>query len=162
MTIRSIFAGLIAAVMLSVSSMAAACDLSCSFAQRRTDCHAHGVKNHSSAASSMRMDDMAMDGMVMPDVAAGEDQMAALAKPEPRAGHPSIGEMGPCERQSCDSSSAVSARAARTAGPQFHLVLAPSRGLLAARASPVFHDARDDVATRVPRDEGPLSLSLRI
>ena len=162
MTIKRIFAGTIALLMLSVSSMAAACDLSCSFAQRQSDCHVRDAKRLGSTDASMRVDDMAMDGMAMPDLAGGEDQAAAAAKAQGMPSHPSIGEMGPCERQSCDSASAVSGRTVRTAAPQFHLVLAPIEAALAHRASLVFHDARDDVATFLPRDGSPLVSSLRI
>jgi hypothetical protein len=162
MTIRRTLAGLIATVMFSVSSMAAACDLSCSFAQRRTDCHAQEAKRHSSPDASGRVDDMVMDGMAMPEMAIGENQMAVSASTKGMPAHPWIGEMGPCERQSCDRGSAVFARTVRSATPQLHLVFTPIEARLAARASPVFHDARDDLATPLPRDGSPLRVSLRI
>jgi hypothetical protein len=163
MIIRRISVGLVAALMLSVSSMAAACDLSCSFARQRSDCHAQEAKHVTLADSSMPIDDLAMAGMAMPEMTGGgEVQAAVSAKLQPRAAHPSIGQMRPCERQSCDNGSAVSAGTARTATPQFHLILAPIEALLAARASPIFHDARDGIATPFPRDGSPLLLSLRI
>ena len=162
MTTRRICAGVIAVLMFSVSSMAAACDLSCTFARSQSDCHAQGANHPSSADASLRMDGMAMDGMAMPEMAGGEGQIAVSARAERMPGHPSITEMGPCERQSCDTASAVSARSVRTAAVDFHLILALVEAPLAARASPVFHDARDDLATTLPRDGSPLLVSLRI
>jgi hypothetical protein len=160
--IRRTSASLIIALMLCVSSMAGACDLSCSFARQRSDCHALGAKRLTTAGAGMRMDDMAMDGMAMPGMVGGQDQIAVSAKAEGMPGHPSIGEMGPCERQSCDNGLAVSARTSRMTAPQVHLILAPIEAPLAARASSIFNDARDDIATGFPRDGSPLLLSLRI
>jgi hypothetical protein len=160
--IRRTSASLIIALMLCVSSIAGACDLSCSFAQQQSDCHALGAKRLTTAGAGMRMDDMAMDGMAMPEMAAGQDQIAVSAKAERTSGHPSIGAMGPCERQPCDNGLAVSARTSRMTTPRVHLILAPIEAPLAARASPIFNAARDDIATAFPRDGSPLSLSLRI
>ena len=164
MTTRRILASSIVVLMLSVSSMAAACDLSCSFAQRRSDCHTHAKDaNHfSSSSAGMGMDGMAMDGMAMPEMATDEDPTTVSANAGGMPSHPSIGEMGPCERQSCDNGSAISARTPRTATPQVHLVWAPVEALLPAHAPTVFHDARDSVATPIPQDRSHLFLSLRI
>ena len=55
MNTRHIVAGFVAALVFCVSSLAAACDLSCGFASLRSDCH----------SSQMGMDDPGSPGMVM-------------------------------------------------------------------------------------------------
>ena len=45
MMIRRIFAGSIVALLLSVSSLAAACDLSCAFASMNSDCHSQQAES---------------------------------------------------------------------------------------------------------------------
>src|SRR5271169_1386433 len=110
MMIRRIFAGSIAALLLSVTSLAAACDVSCAFASMRSDCHAKQTESQDSAPGAKTMDGMAMAGMTMPEMANGEDQHAAPAISQSKASHPSVGEMGPCERQACDNGSAIFAK----------------------------------------------------
>jgi hypothetical protein len=110
----------------------------------------------------MKMDGMAMAGMIMPEMANGQDQQPELAATGPNAGHASIGEMGPCERQSCDNGFSVSARASRSGDSQFRFLVATDRTPGANGASKLFHDARDDVARDHSHDASPLPLSLRI
>jgi hypothetical protein len=73
-----------------------------------------------------------------------------------------LGEMGPCERQSCDSSSAVSAKSSRSIDSHFHSIPAFTEAPRAIGAPPHSHDARDDVASYRLHDRSPLQLSLRI
>src|ERR1700676_5285457 len=121
MTMRRIFASSIVALMLSVSPLAAACDLSCAFASLNSDCHSEQTEPQGPSSGDMKMDGMATDGMTMPEMAHSGDQQAISRT---RTSHPTIGEMGPCERQSCDPDSAVSAKASRSADLHFHSMLA--------------------------------------
>ena len=162
MMIRRIFAGSIVALLLSVSSLAAACDVSCAFASMNSDCHSEQTESRESAPGGMKMDGMAMAGMTMPEMAGGEDQQTVSAATRANIGHASIGEMGPCEKQTCDNSSAVSAKTSRSGDSHFHSILAVTETPRADIAPLFFHDARDDVASHCPSDGSPLQLSLRI
>jgi hypothetical protein len=162
MMIRRIFAGSIVALLLSVTSLAAACDLSCAFASMSSDCHAQQTKSQGSAPGGMTMGSMAMAGMMMPEMANDEAQPAALAISRSNASHPSIGEMGPCERQACDNGSAIFVKAARSGDTQFHSLLAATEIPSADGALAFIRDARNDIAHNRPSDESPLLLSLRI
>ena len=162
MMIRRIFAGSIVALLLSVSSLAAACDVSCAFASMSSDCHSEQTKSQDSAPDGMKMDGMAMAGMTMPEMASGEDRQTVSAISRAKASHPSIGEMGPCEKQACNDSSVVSAKTGRSVDSHFHSILAVTDAPRDDGALKLFHDARDDVATHHVRDGSPLQLSLRI
>jgi len=120
------------------------------------------VGTQDSPSGDMKMDGMAMDGMAMPEIAHNQDQDEGSAILGANAEHPSIGEMGSCERQSCDGDSAISAKASRPFAPQYDLVLATFEIPRADGAPPIFHGARDDIAVRHFRDKDPLHLSLRI
>ena len=164
MMIRRIFGGSIVALLLTMSPLAAAFDLSCAFASMNSDCHSQGSELQDSASGGMKMDGigMAMDGMTMPEMAPSEDQLAVSALSRTNASHPSIGEMGPCEKQSCDNNSAVNAKTTRSVDSHFHSILAVAETPRAGDALALFHDARDDIARHRHRDENPLHLSLRI
>jgi hypothetical protein len=159
---RRIFAGSIVALLLSVSPLAAACDLSCAFAAMNSDCHAQQVGTQDSPSGDMKMDGMAMDGMAMPEIAHNQDQDEGSAILGANTEHPSIGEMGPCERQSCDGDSAVSANASHSLAPQHNFILAIFKIPGADSAPSLFHGARDDVAAHNGRDGSLFHLSLRI
>jgi hypothetical protein len=150
------------ALLLSVSSLAAACDLSCTFASMNSDCHSEQIETQQSAPGAMKMDGMAMAGMTMPEMAAGEGRQKVSAAAPAITGHPSIGEMGPCEKQACDNGSALSARTTRSVDSHSHSFLAVAGTPRADDAPTIFHDARDDVAAFHIRDGSPLHLSLRI
>jgi len=159
---RRIFAGSIVALLLSVSPLAAACDLSCAFASMSSDCHLQQTQPQDSASGGMDMNGMSMAGMAMPGMAGGEGQPIDSVAARANTSHASIGDMGPCERRSCDSSSSISATASRSVDSRFHSVVAIAGTLRADVASLFFHDARDDVAHYRPLDASPLQLSLRI
>jgi len=154
--------GSIVALLLSVTSLAAACDVSCAFVSMSSDCHAKQTESQDSAPGGMKMDGMAMAGMTMPEMASGEGQQDVPAISQSKASHPSIGEMGPCERQACDNGPAVFAKTTRSGDSQFHSMLAVAETPRAVGAITLFHDARDDLATHQVRDAIPLPLSLRI
>jgi hypothetical protein len=160
MTKRRIFAGSIVVLLLSVSPLAVACDLSCAFPSLNSDCHSEQTKpQRFSSSGDMKMDGMAMDGMTIPEMAQNEDQLA-ISRGKSR--HPAIGEMGPCERQVCDTDSAVSARVSRSADLHFHSILAVADTCRARNALSLFHGARDSIAKDYVRDGSPLHLSLRV
>ena len=162
MTIRRIFAGSIVALLLSVSALAAACDLSCAFASMNSDCHSGKTESQGLAPGGMSMEGMAMPGMAMQDMANGEDQQAIPAISRAKTSHPSIGEMGLCERQFCECGSAVSTKTSPFVDSRFHTVAAVAVTPRAEFALQLFHDARDDVARHFQSDGSPLQLSLRI
>jgi hypothetical protein len=160
--IRRIFAGSIGALLLSVTSLAAACDVSCAFASMSSDCHAVQAESQDSAPGGVTMDGMAMAGMTMPEMANSEGQQAVPAISRLKASHASIGEMGPCEKQSCDNGSAIFAKTTRSGDSHFHFSLASNETPHAGGGLTLIPDARDDLATYQVRDGSPLPLSLRI
>ncbi len=159
---RRLLAGSIVALLFSLSSLATACDLSCTFASVTSDCHSQQAESPDSATGGMGMDGMAMAGMTMPESAGGQDQQNGSAISMAKVNHPSIGEMGPCERQACDDGSAVSAGKTRSGESQFHSAPAVKEALSTDSAPTLFHDARDDIAYDFPSDGSPLHVSLRI
>ena len=159
---RRIFAGSIAALLLSVSPLAAACDLACAFATVTSDCHsgARGIQDSSSGA--MSMDGMVMAGMTMPKTASRKVQAADSAISPAGAVHPSIGDMGLCEKQACDSTSAVSTKATRSVVSHFNSLSALIEAPRAEVAQLPIHNARDDIAASSVHTGTPLPLNLRI
>jgi hypothetical protein len=162
MMTKRIFALSIVAILLSVSSLAAACDLSCTFASIKSDCHSQKNESRDSMSGGMNMDGMAMAGMTMPEMAGGEVPLTLSPISRTRASHPSIGEMGPCERQTCGNSSADSTKTSRSADSHLNSVSTITETLHTNFASPIIHDARDDVGTYPVRDGSLVHLSLRI
>jgi hypothetical protein len=126
------------------------------------DCHSEQPEPQDSSSVGMKMDGMAMAGMTMPERGSSASKQAVSAISRTNASHPSIGEMGPCEKQSCDSDTPVSARMTLSIDSQFHSILADSEPPRANCAPTLFHDARDDIAHYLPSGKSPLHLSLRI
>ena len=162
MIIRRTFAGSIVALLLSVSPLAAACDLSCAFAAMKSDCHSQQTESLDLASGGMKTDGMAMAGMTMPGMAQSEGQPAVSAISRTEAIHPSIGEMGPCERQACDSNSAVSAQVSQSVDSHFHSIQAVTESSRADNALSLFHGARDGLELDHPSIASPLHVNLRI
>jgi len=160
--IRRIFAGSIVALLLSVSSLAAACDVSCAFASMNSDCHSQQTESQASEPGSMKMDGMAMAGMAMPEMGSGNIQQTEFAATHAEPGHPSIGEMGPCEKQTCDDNVSIIAKASCSADSHFHPLPAVADTSSVDGAPPPFHDARENVSSDIPRHPGSLPVSLRI
>jgi len=100
--------------------------------------------------------------MTMPGMAGGEGQQGVSSATLANVAHPSIGEMGPCEKQNCDNGSAVSAKTTRSVDSHFHSLLAVAGTPRGDDALTIFHDARDDIAHYRTLDASPLQLSLRI
>jgi hypothetical protein len=156
------FAGSIVALLLSVSSLSAACDVSCAFASMNSNCHSQQTESQDSAAVGMKMDGMSMAGTTMPEMASGENQQMHFAAARVNIGHPSIGEMGPCEKQACDDSSAVSAKTSNFIDSRFHTIFAVTETARADGALTLIRDVLNDIAKYHDRDGSPLHLSLRI
>jgi hypothetical protein len=162
MKMRRILAGSIATLLLAMSALAASCDLSCAFSRADADCHARDAKLQQLPDSGRAMDGMDMAGMSMPEMAAREGQPATCEISRSRAPHPSIGDMGPCERQSCGQITLVSANAIRSQAPRLRaiaVIAPPPSAIVTARR---IHNARDDVASDRPPNESSPPMNLRI
>jgi hypothetical protein len=162
MMIRRVFSGSMVALLLSVPSLAAACDVSCAFASMNSDCHSQQVETQDSAGGGIRMDGMAMDGMAMPGMEHNQGQRTDSAISSVKAIHPSIGEMGACEKQPCEGDSAISVKARASSAPPLNLILAVIKIPHSDHAPPLFSAAREDIATRAFQNERPLRIALRV
>jgi hypothetical protein len=162
MKMRRILAGSIVTLLLAVSALAASCDLSCAFAREYSDCHARESNPQASSDSGMDMDGMDMTGMPMPGMASGGGQSSTLGVSRKPAPHPFIGEMGPCERKSCDQSSSVSVKAVGLNAPRLRAIVAVIPAPLAHNDAMPARKARDDVASIPPPTQSCLPLNLRI
>lgn len=161
MTIRRIFASSIAAVLLLVTPLAVACDLSCAFSFMESDCHATQTRSGVTASAGMSMDGMEMSGMDMPETPSQMAQSPDSVVSPGHAAHPSIGDMGPCEKQACDSS-AVATKSSRSGDSHFQVLLVATRTHGAEVAPVLFRSARDEVTTRFSYSGPSLRLNLRI
>jgi hypothetical protein len=153
------FAVSLVALLLFVSSLAAACDLSCGFALFRSDCHLPGMAAKDSGAS-----DTTMAGMKMTERASenSTDQQMGSSPQQPMSAHAVVADMGVCERQSCDQTQALASKADYFAAAQFDTISRDAEfhsleSLLAA-----FHESGDDIPLFSPFVDSPLDLSLRI
>ena len=166
MKVKRTIAGSIAALLLAVTSMAAACDLSCAFAMASSDCHSSESTTASAgsanAMAGMDMGGMDMSGMAMPSASESATAPSTSEMSPVKAAHPSIGDMGPCERQSCDKGSFVFVRAGRSAARRVQTAPAALRVSLPATGLQISHGATDDVTLFSPVHTTSLSLVLRV
>lgn len=153
-------AGSIVALLVAVTSMAASCDLSCAFGFADSDCHASALPAPDSGTSAMNMSGMDMAGMAMPGTTDGSNPSPGVSRE--MAAHPAIGDMGPCERQSCERSSFVATKTVRAGGARVALVLPVAHDASACAVSQILHGARDDVAHSAMPQAVSLTLVLRI
>jgi hypothetical protein len=79
-----------------------------------------------------------------------------------KSAHPSIGDMGPCERQSCDKGSFVFVKAGGSAVQRVEAALPPTQFSLGDAGLQIFRGARDDVAPFASFHASSLNLILRI
>jgi len=105
---------------------------------------------------------MVMAGMTMPETASGEVQTTDSAIAVAGAVHPSIGDMGLCEKQACDSTSAVSTKATRSVVSHLNSLSPVIEAPPDEVAQLPIHNARDDIAASSVHIGTPLPLSLRI
>lgn len=159
MIIRRIFAGSIVALLLSVSALAAACDLSCAFASINSDCHAQQTETQNSPSGNMKM-----DGMAMPEMNAGDSmsQQTVSAPSRTMPIHAAGGDMGTCERQSCDRAPVLAVKANRPAAAKSDAVCALTGFPHIASLQTTSHGARDGLARHGQVVHSPLSVSLRV
>lgn len=161
MNTKKAIAASIIALLLAVTSVGAACDVSCAFGLASADCHSGDAPAVSSISAAMDMGGMDMPGMAMPGT--NQDQIKAPNAKILRtsAPHPSIGDMGPCERQSCDKASLVFVKGQRSELRSAPLVALRAAITITGISRQVFRDARDDVAPS-SLTANPLTLTLRI
>ena len=159
MEMKRIFTICTVALLLSVPSLAMACDISCGFAQPQSDCHASQVPTDESMPAGMAMDGMTMSGMNGTD---SGNQEIAFGHPPSESRHAVIADMGPCERQSCDPEQTVAAKLNHYSAAQFETILAVAEFPRIDGHEAASHDARDAIALLSPIVHGPLSISLRI
>ena len=159
MKIRRIFAGTLAALLLCVSSFAAACDLSCGFALFRSDCHSPQI-----AAEESQRPEMAMAGMAMPEIAgwSSTNQPMVSSAPQSMPGHAVLAEMGACMRQSCDQAQALASKANHSTAGQFETVSTIAGFFQTENLRAAFHEARGGIAPLTPIVHVPLDVSLRL
>jgi hypothetical protein len=162
MNIKRAVAGSVVMLLLAVTSMAAACDLSCTFAFANSACHGSGEPAQDSMASAMDMGGMDIAQMSMPGLEQEQASPSASEVSQTKAAHPSIGDMGPCERQSCDGSSFVATSAGRSNAARVSLLPAIAQNLSSVVAAQILHGARDDISRPAPYPASPLTLILRI
>jgi hypothetical protein len=161
MMIRRIFAGSIIGLLVFVTPLAVACDLSCAFSFMESDCHAAQTGSLAMASTGMNMDGMSMPGMDMREVPGEMGQSSDSSVSPGHAAHPFIGDMGPCEKQACDTS-AVAAKGWRSGDSHFQVLLVASGTHRAEAAPALFRVARDEVTNRFGYYESSLRLNLRI
>jgi hypothetical protein len=143
MIFRRIFASTAVALLLSASTLAAACDLSCAFPSRISDCHSEQNEARNSPPGGMKMDGLTMPDM--PDTSSMHQQ--SVFEPERTASnHARIGEMGPCEKQSCGDALVLAVKASHPKAAMSGVVHARSGFPLTASLPPASHNARDDLA----------------
>jgi hypothetical protein len=158
---KRIFAFSLTALMLSVSSLTAACDLSCGFASSWADCHTTWTEALDSAPDAASMDGMAMPGMVMVE-AVSTDQEAVSYTTQGIPDHVGLVDMSMCERQSCDQAQASAAQANRLTASHFDSIFTMAGYLRVVNYPTNFRNARDDVAAYRAWIHDSLGVSLRI
>jgi hypothetical protein len=158
MKIRRILAGTLVALLLCVSSLAAACDLSCGFALFRSDCHSPQMAGGESDSPDMTMAGMAMAEMAADTSAIQQPVTARRAMPL----HAVLVDMGACAHQSCDQAQALASKVNHPTPAQFETIsiVAGFPSLESLRVA--FHEARDDIAPISPIAYSCLDTSLRI
>ena len=164
MLVRRIFTGSIVVILLSVSSLAAACDLSCGFVSMKSDCHAQQAEPQDSSSGGMNMNGMRMAGMTMPEMSGGDsvNQQMVSASSRTMPFHAAVVDMGTCERQSCDQAPVLAAKANHSAAAQSHAVCVDTGFPQIDSLQNASHDARDGLARLAQVVHAPLSVSLRV
>jgi hypothetical protein len=157
--IRGIFAVSLVALLLFVSSLAAACDLSCGFALFRSDCHSPEV-----AATVSGVSDKTMAGMRMAEGADENsiDRQIASSPQKAMPAHALLADMGACERQSCDQTQALASKADHSTAAQFETISIDAESPCVERLQAAFHESRDDIRLFSPFVNSSLDVSLRI
>ena len=159
MKIRGIFVLSLVALLLFVSSLAAARDLSCGFALFRSDCHSPQM-----AAEKSQRSEMAMAGMAMPEMAgdSSTNQPRVSSAPQAMPAHAVLADMGACERQSCDQAQALASKADHSTAAQFDTISTHAESPSMESLQTALHETRDDIPLFSPFVDSLLDVSLRI
>jgi hypothetical protein len=156
---RRILAGTLAALLLCVSSLAAACDLSCGFALFQSDCHSPQM-----AGEESERPEMAMAGVAMPEMAgdSSTNHLMVSSGPQSMPRHAVLAEMGACIRQPCEQAQTVASKTNHSAAGQFETVSTVSSFSRMESLRAAFQEARGGIAPRLRSVQTPLDVSLRI
>jgi hypothetical protein len=158
---KHVFAFSLIMLMLSVSSLAAACDLSCGFASSWADCHTAWKEAQDSTPDAASMGVMGMPGMVMASTVSADQETVSNA-PQGLLEHAGLVDMSTCERQSCDQAQASAAQANRLTASHYDSILTIAGFPRVDNSQTSFRHARDDVASNRAHIRGPFGVSLRI
>jgi hypothetical protein len=152
--IRGIFALSLVALLLFVSSLAAACDLSCGFAQFRSDCHSPEMAATDSGASDMTMAEKADENST--------EQQIVSSPHQAMPAHAVLADMGACERQSCDQAQALASKADHSTAAQFDTISTHAESPSMESLQTALHETRDGIPLFSPFVDSLLDVSLRI
>ena len=161
---KRMLAGSIVILILAVSSMAAACDLRCGFAEAQADCHSMRMKAGDSSVAEIETRDAEMAGMAMsPEPSASlADRAAVSSALVMEMHHARIGEMGRCERHSCDEFAACILKSVRHDGSKSRITLAVVPSPVTAHLQTIAHEAGNRITLFNPGDRVPLLVALRV
>ena len=159
MKIKPIFVSTVAVLLMCVSSLLPACDLSCGFSLFRSDCHSPRM-----AAAESDAPDMTMAGVTMPesDGDSPTNQPLVSSVPQEMPAHAALVEMGACARQSCAEASGLVSSSIHSAATQFERISAVTAFSGVELPKIIFHDARDDISPPDRAVHLSLDVSLRI
>jgi hypothetical protein len=157
--IRRIFEGALVVLVLCVSSLAAACDLSCGFALFGSDCHSPKM-----AAADSGHPEMTMVGMTMSEMAGENSTIRPMVFHAPQAmrAHAALSDLGACERQPCDQGQALASKANHSAAAQFDTVSIITGSAHTENLRAAFHESHDDIPLFNLVVHSPFDVSLRI
>jgi hypothetical protein len=157
--IKRIFVSTLGLLLMCVSAILPACDLSCEFSAFESDCHSPRM-----AAADSDSSDMSMAGMTMPESAgdAAADQVAVSSSSHQMPAHAALLDMGACARQSCAQVPGLLSISIRSAATQFERISAVSGFSRMDLAQIAFRDAQDDISTPDRALHLSLNVSLRI
>ena len=156
---KRIFAGSLAVLLLCVSYFAAACDLSCGFAQFQSDCHSPQTAPKESVSP-----EMTMAGMTVPEIPGGSstNQEIVSSAPQEMPAHAVLVDMGTCEDQSCNQAHALASKANHSATAQFQTISTVAGFSHMDSLQTAFREALDGIAPLSPIVHTPRHVSLRI
>jgi hypothetical protein len=156
--IKRIFVGTAALLLMCVSSILPACDLSCGFSAFQSDCHSPR------AAAEWDASNMTMAGMSMPESASESpaDQPVVSSVPQEAPAHAALLDTGACAHQSCAPAPGLVSISIHSAAAQFETISAAPGFSGMELSKIVFHDTRDEVSPPDRAIHLSLDVSLRI
>jgi hypothetical protein len=157
--IKRIFVGTLGLLLMCVSAILPACDLSCGFSAFQSDCHSPRM-----ASADSDYSDMTMAGMTMPQSAGdtAADQVAISSSSHKMPAHAALVDMGACARQSCAQAPGLVSASIHSAATQFERISAVNGFPGMDLSKIVFRDDRNEIS---PPDRAlhlSLNVSLRI